>query len=98
MNEIENLLSTLAEECAEVVIECSKANRFGLGGCYPADGPSNAEKILTEFYEGLAVIEMLQEEGALNVLSDEDISEIKEKKKSRVKKWMKYSEEKGRLG
>lgn len=42
-------LSRAAEEASELVKEAMKALRFGLQNRYPADGPTNAEKIVAEF-------------------------------------------------
>lgn len=42
-------LARAAEECAELTKEAMKALRFGIHNRYPADGPTNAEKIVAEF-------------------------------------------------
>lgn len=42
-------LARAAEEASELVKEAMKALRFGLENRYPADGPTNAEKIVAEF-------------------------------------------------
>lgn len=38
-----------AEEASELIKEVAKALRFGIDNRYPADGPTNAEKIVAEF-------------------------------------------------
>lgn len=42
-------LARVAEEASEVIKEAMKALRFGVNNRYPADGPTNAEKIVAEF-------------------------------------------------
>lgn len=42
-------LVRVMEEASELVKECAKALRFGLGNRYPNDGPTNAEKMASEY-------------------------------------------------
>lgn len=92
MNYTEHLLTCLIEEAAEVQKEACKALRFGLNAFGPDSQYSNAEAIAHEIAEMVAVAEMMQEMGLIN-LSEED--ELIEEKKRRVEKYMKHSEERG---
>lgn len=65
MNRTEHLLSVAAEECAEVAQRISKAMRFGLSEVQPGQEHSNAERIIFEYHDLMAVVEMLQDSGAL---------------------------------
>lgn len=72
------LLSTLGEECAEVVQAISKANRFGFESKFESD-LTNAEKISYEVADLIAVYEMIVELGIVPGLDDKLIKEKKEK-------------------
>ena len=52
------LLSTLGEECAEVIQAISKANRFGFESKFESN-LTNAEKISYEVADLVAVYEMI---------------------------------------
>ena len=65
MNKTEHLLACLAEECAEVQHAVAKALRFGLDDGYLGAASTNAQDIAREFADVLAVVEMLEEDGAL---------------------------------
>lgn len=94
MNRTEHLLQILQEECNEVAQCASKANRFGLQDHEPGKTETNAERIVHEFNDLFAVMEMLRNEGLIaNVL---DMKMI-EGKKERVEKWLLHSAENGRL-
>lgn len=96
MNRTEHLLSILAEECAEVAQRASKALRFGLTEVQPGQPFSNATRIEIEFYDLVAVYQMLLDNKSFAVTGlngDECIRSKKEK----VEKFLKYSEECGTL-
>jgi len=93
MNKTEHLLIILAEECAEVIKETSKALRFGLSDHAPDSKITNAESIVKEVADLTAIIEMLQAE---NLILNPPLYYITEKKQ-KVEKWLKYSKEKGTL-
>lgn len=42
-------LARVAEECGELAIEAMKSLRFGLQNRYPANGPTNAQKLVAEY-------------------------------------------------
>jgi NTP pyrophosphatase (non-canonical NTP hydrolase) len=94
MNRKEHLLTILAEECMEIGKECTKALRFGINDHHPTQTGTNAQKINDEFNDLVAVIDMLNNEGHLDV--NVDLEKI-EKKKERVEKYLLYSKEHGTL-
>lgn len=64
MNKIEHLTVIVGEEAAEVVQAASKCLRFGPDEVYKLIGKSNIKRVLIEFNELFAVLEMLKDEGA----------------------------------
>ncbi len=94
MNRTEHLLSCLAEECAEVAQRVSKALRFGLDEVQPGQDFTNAQRIGQEFHDLLAVVEMLEDEGALDRPTD---THAIERKKAKVLSFMEYAEQCGTL-
>lgn len=94
MNRKEHLLSCLAEECAEVAQRVSKALRFGLAEIQLGQDFTNAQRIGQEFHDLLAVMEMLEDEGALNRPTDTNAIE---RKKAKVLAFMEYAEQCGAL-
>lgn len=67
MTKVEYLLVCLMEECAEVQKEASKSLRFGLdsSNVFKYEKETHGEKIIEEFADVLAIIYLLQEEGAI---------------------------------
>lgn len=82
------------EECAEVTQRASKALRFGLQEIEPGQEFTNAERIVYEFNDLIAAMELLIEDGAI---SDIDIYNriAIVAKKEKVKKYLAYSIEQG---
>ncbi|MBL4837403.1 MAG: hypothetical protein JKY34_07475 [Kordiimonadaceae bacterium] len=60
------LLTILAEECAEVAQRCTKALRFGLEEVQPGQEYTNAERIEVELGDILAAFNILEEMGVMN--------------------------------
>jgi len=92
MTKRENLLTCLAEECAEVAQRVSKALRFGLDEIQPGQTLTNAERIAQELNDLVAVAELLEECGA--VPRNQTIADI-ERKKSKLAAFLEYSRECG---
>ncbi len=85
MTKSENLLVTLTEECAEVQQAVSKVLRFGRSNYNPATPQvTNELEVLTEYYQLIAVMEMLIDSGVLKQLGDYEIEKIKSSKKYKV--------------
>lgn len=98
MTKGENLLVTLSEECAEVQQAVSKALRFGKDNYNPATPQiTNELEILTEYYQLVAVMEMLIDGGELRQLGDYDITKIKSSKKYKVGLYQSMSCDLGRI-
>jgi hypothetical protein len=94
MNRTEHLLTIVVEECAELAKNATKALRFGLTDHEPGPHESNAERIVQEFHDLHAVIEMLMDEGAIPKRYD-GIAMIR--KREKVEKFLRYSVECGTL-
>ena len=100
MNTTEHLLVCVAEEASELAQACSKALRFGLEDVCPTPtgGETNRQRIIQEFSELVAVIDMLMNNATKN---DESWKmptvSVAEAKKEKIIKWMKYAREKGTL-
>lgn len=74
MDNTQYLLVCLAEECAEVVQECSKAIRFGLDDDYREETPR--ERIAQELEDMFGVYSLL---GGSSVLRQMDTNRVKAK-------------------
>lgn len=96
MTRQELLLVMLMEECDETSQRASKALRFTLEEVQEGQIMTNAERIIYEFNDLCAVMELLNEEGLFNKASFLDHEYIK-LKKTKVEKWLKYSQEIGTL-
>lgn len=92
MNHSENLLVVASEECAEIQKEIAKALRFGTDNHHP-DEPekTNGERIIAEFHQLRAVMDMLVIQGILPAMTDSEISAIYRDKVEAVEKWEQYS-------
>jgi len=88
MTRTENLLTILSEECVETAQRVSKAIRFTLEEVQPEQELTNAQRIVYEFNDIVAVMEILQEEGIFEKVIDR---EAIEKKKVKVAKYLAYS-------
>jgi hypothetical protein len=97
MNRKEHLLNILSEECVETAQRASKALRFSLQEIQPGQDLSNADRILTEFYEAVAMVEMLQREGHLPEWGEDRIKFAKEAKMIRVEEYLTVSRQNGTL-
>lgn len=96
MNRDENLLVTLMEECAELQQAVSKAIRFGMDSCHPDHpGRSNEHDIMVEYYQLVAVMEMLNNSNVVGRFSAADEALVKVKKKVSVSKFQDVSEYEG---
>ena len=92
MNITQHLLIKLSEECSEISKEALKAVQFGLGNHHPDETRTNNDKLISEFNDLFAIIEMLND----RLECIENRASI-ENKKRKVIKFMKVSVELGLL-
>lgn len=85
MKRSDHLLWVLAEECTEVAHRCSKAARFNLKLTEPGHTLNNAERIIQEYQDLIAAVEMLQEDG---LIPKEISREAIDAKKAKVERYM----------
>lgn len=96
MNREDYLLTVFTEELSEVIKNVCKAQRFGMHDMNPETEQLNSSAILQEFEEAVAVLEMLQDSKSITLFNPKQTSEIRQAKKNKVEKWIKYSIEKGK--
>ena len=96
MTRNEHLLTCLAEECAEVGQRVSKALRFGLQEVQPGQPLTNAERIVEELGDLMAVVQMLTNAGLLS-MQDPDYDKKIAEKIRKVERFMRYAQEQGTL-
>lgn len=92
--EIDHLLSTLAEECAEVIQRVTKAQRWGLYEVQAGQEFNNAQRIRQELNDVRAVIDMLYHDHGLNLARDNEQVLLK---RDNVRHFMRYAREIGEL-
>lgn len=92
MTRTEILLTVLGEECVETAQRVSKAIRFTPEEIQPGQELTNAERIVYEFNDILACMEILEAEGILKGVIDRDSVD---KKKAKIEKYLNYSAELG---
>lgn len=95
MNRTEHLLSCLAEECAEVAHNASKAMRFGLRDGPPGNDTTNADLIAAELRDLWSVAVMLHEAGLIP--PPWPTATEAAAKHQKVEKFMRYAVEQGAL-
>lgn len=96
MNKEQHLLVMLMEECDEVSQRASKALRFGINEVQEGQPLTNAQRIMYEFADLVAIVELLEEE---NLLGSDEVTfqRAVALKKEKVKKWLSYSKSVGTL-
>lgn len=95
MTRNENLLVTLMEECAEVQQSVSKALRFGLDNLSPVEQMRNKDLIMHEFYQLVAVVDMLVGDETLPQYDSSKVLRIKASKQEKVLNYQKFSKDAG---
>jgi len=97
MTRLEHLLTIAAEECNKIGQRISKAIRFTLEEVQPGQALTNAERIMYEFKDLQAVMELLEDEGALPSIWVRDEDAI-ERKKRKVELFLCHSFDVGTMG
>ncbi len=78
----EHLLTLLTEECAEVQQRATKAMRFGLLEVQEGQKLDNAERIIDEFHDLIAVVILMERESIIpHAFPSAEELEVKIKKK-----------------
>ena len=93
----EHLLVIVGEEGSEIAHRAAKALRFSLDETQPGQKLSNADRIMEEYYDLVAVIEKCQR---MNILPEWDERQIifhKEAKNLKVEEFLVHSKENGTL-
>jgi len=96
MNTIEHLLTILQEECAEVSQRAAKAIRFGLDEVQEGQPFDNHARLAGELKDLLAAVELLNEETGRPLITADNFKHLAARKE-KVRHWMTYSKERGRL-
>lgn len=94
MNRSEYLLIQAGSECNEVAHRASKALHFRLKEIEPGQGFTNAQRLVGEFVDLLAVMEMLEEQGLVQIPTGAELDSLIATKKAKVKKYIRYAAEK----
>lgn len=102
MTREEHLLTILAEECSEVAQRASKAIRFGLLEIEPGQPKTNAERIMDELNDLIAVYQMLAGPMVSPTMEafrmdPDDMWAAIRAKQAKVEKFLRYSSELGTL-
>lgn len=95
MNRVDHLLWNVAEECAEVAQRASKAARFSVNEIQTGQPFSNGERMLHEYADLVAIMELLVEEGVLD--APKDFEDRVQAKKDRFNKFLERSKQYGTL-
>jgi NTP pyrophosphatase (non-canonical NTP hydrolase) len=81
---VNEALNLLQEECAEVIVEVSKCNRFGLDNLHYKTGATHKSMLEQEIGDVLALVDILIEEGAVSHVG---LIDAKLKKINKLKEW-----------
>jgi NTP pyrophosphatase (non-canonical NTP hydrolase) len=88
--QVQEALDILQEECAEVIVEVSKCRRFGLESLHYKTGVKHSVMLETEVGDVLALVDILIDQGILDV---ETLEIAKDAKKEKLKQWSKIYEQ-----
>lgn len=77
-------LGILQEECAEVIVEVSKCNRFGLESIHYKTGLKHSKMLELEVGDMLALVDILVEQG---ILDPAELEIAKANKKRKLEQW-----------
>lgn len=91
MNRAEYLLTQAASECNEVAHRITKAMHFGVGEIQPGQELTNAERVVAEYIDLCAVMEMLEAEGLIALPSGAARAADIAAKKAKVEKFILYA-------
>lgn len=81
---VEEALSLLQEECAEVIVEISKCKRFGLDSKHYKTKVPHKKTLENELGDVLILVDILIEE---NIITEQNLIDAMAAKKEKLKKW-----------
>ena len=88
--QVQEALDILQEECGEVIVEVSKCRRFGLDSLHYKTGIKHATMLELEVGDVLALVDILIDQGILDIAT---LDIAKEAKKEKLKQWSKIYEQ-----
>lgn len=97
MNRAEYLLTCLQEECSEATQASAKVLRFLADGRGPGAPLTNAEALVAELVDILAVTELLEKEGVIALPSMDSIHAMVLRKQTKLEAYMSVSRQMGTL-
>jgi NTP pyrophosphatase (non-canonical NTP hydrolase) len=83
-DKIKEALGILQEECAEVIVEVSKCNRFGMSSKHYKTGIQHSKMLEMEIGDVLAMVDILVDQG---VLDRDELDIATQNKKEKLKLW-----------
>lgn len=83
-NKTQEALDLLQEECAEVIVEVSKIRRFGLDTKHYKKDLTHLQMLETEVGDVLALIDILVEQGVLDI---DRLAVAKTSKRTKLHHW-----------
>ena len=83
-DQTKEIMLILQEEGAEVIQAVSKCSRFGMDNCNPGKPLTNREHLEEELGDVLAMVDIMLEQGIVNIAK---LEEAKLNKKYKLKKW-----------
>ncbi len=95
MNKKEYLIYCAMEECNELAKELSKGVRFGMDKIEINKTYTNAERISREYYDLIAVMEMLVQEGIFSLHSGQTGKTFIQQKKVKLEGYIKLAKLRG---
>lgn len=87
----------LAEECNEVAHRCAKTMQFGMSDIQNGHAKDNAQRLREEVLDLIAVVELMQNAGAMTYITVSDRQHAREVKRAKLQKYFKLSFELGRI-
>ena len=88
--QVQEALDILQEECGEVIVEVSKCRRFGLDSTHYKTGIKHSVMLEIEVADVLALVDILIDQGILDVAT---LEIAKDAKKEKLKQWSKIYEQ-----
>ena len=85
--DVDQNLTILSEECAEVIQVAAKVRRFGIDDYHPKEQQTNRALLQQELGDILAMIDILKANG---ILTDIGLEDAKKRKLGKLGGWYKF--------